>query len=176
MADSDSDSNAPNAYMASVFKEKPRSRPPVTRNLDNTLNPAKAWPSKHVSIDSKETPEGGKFPMSTKHSYMDSASLVASALKPGSVAARKAKQQAQKDQGKANGTPQAYQLGINMAPGRAIPMTEYEIDQSPSAARGGKGASATTSRKGKRKADADLGDEGRDEAEQTTPVQRKKSR
>lgn len=178
MADSDSDSNAPNKYMASLFKGSSKSQRPVTRNLDNPINTAIAWPSKYVSIDSKGTPEEGKFQMSTKHSYMDSASLVTSALKPGSVAARRAKQQAQKGKGKGKGkeTAQAYQLGINMAPGRATPMTEYEIDESPSAARGEKGASATGSRKGKRKADADSGEGGRDEAEETTPVQRKESR
>ena len=175
-SDSDSDSNAPIKYMASIFKEAPKSQRAVTRNLDNPINTATAWPSKYVSIDTKETPEEGKFPMGTKHSDMDSASLVTSALKPGSVAARKAKQQEQKGKGKGKETAQAYELGVNMAPGRATPMTEYEIDQSPSAARGETGASDTGSRKGKRKAGADLSEGGRDEAEETTFEQRKKSR
>lgn len=171
MANSDPDSNAPNAYMASVFKETPKARRPVTQNLDNALNPATAWPSKYVGIDSKETPQEGKFPMSTKHTHMDSASLVASALKPGSVAARKAKQQAQKDKGKDKSTPQAYHLGVDMAPNRATPLTEYEVDDSPTAVR----APAASSRKGKRKADAELGEDVHDEADEA-PARRKKSR
>ncbi len=169
MDDSDSDNdNAPSPYMASLFKKNvPQARRAVTINTDNPLNQATAYPSMHVGIDPKPTPEEGKFPMKTWHSYTDSTNLVASALKPGSVAARKAKQQLQNKE-----AGQAYHLGVDPAPGRAEPLIEHEIDQSPAATSRGKIAAA---RKGKRKADADLGEEGDDEAEAIS-ARRKKPR
>ena len=157
--------------MANLFANVPKSRRAVTVNTTNPLNTATAYPSMHVGIDAKATPEQGKFPMKT-YDRMDSASLVKSALKPGSVAERMAKKAAaQKDKA----SPKAFHLGVDAAPGRGTRLSEYELEDSPSEPGSKKAASARKKRK--RKRDDGLGEEGvDDDAEEESPVARRKSK
>lgn len=112
------------SYLASLRSNPPASQKPVTINVENPLNQAKAYPSLHIGIDAKKTPEKTKFPIKlTKHDSLDSSSLVAAALKPAS--------------GKSVGggptarTPvQAHNLSrINLAPGRGERLRQIQDDK-----------------------------------------------
>jgi hypothetical protein len=130
MEDSEDDSFTPSPYLAGLFRNRnaPKVRKPVTVNIDNPLNTAAAYPSPFIGIDSKETSQEKehKFPVKMPIDRLDAAGLIKAAPKPGSVAARAAARRARAPQ-----TPKppvtAYRLGVDAAPGREMPLAEYEV-------------------------------------------------
>lgn len=74
----------PSGYFSSVLGgQQAAARKPVTINVDNPLNTAKAWPAYHIGVDEKKQPEKGAFGVRlAKLDSLNSQSLIASALTP----------------------------------------------------------------------------------------------
>lgn len=74
----------PSGYFSSVLGgQQATARKPVTINIDNPINTAKAWPIYHVGVDEKKQPVKGGFEVRlAKLDSLNSQSLIASALTP----------------------------------------------------------------------------------------------
>ena len=198
MSDSDdSDQEYPSPYLATLYKQLPKSRKPVLVNTSNPLNPATAYPALHIAIDAKPTStKPGAFPMKSSLGDMTLSNLVTSALQPSSIAAISARNTRSIKPLKNPSTPlRAYQLGVDSAPGRETPFAEFEVGPLPSSklrnaatvnkqaeansgskAKGKGKARAKGKGKGKRPADEDLSEVDSEASGKSGPKRRKEAK
>jgi hypothetical protein len=125
----DSNGKCPNPYLGSLLRNPPnKARKPVVVNATNPLNTAQAYPAYYIGIDAKEQPLPGhsQFPISTGLDKLDSASLIATAVGRASKRARSVKPRTANSK---HGSAQAYQIGVDPAPGRSNQLTQYETSR-----------------------------------------------